>query len=91
MQAGGRGKAGGVKLAETPEDAVARAGDILGMDIKGLTVHRVLVAPAADIQDEYYFSFLVDRANRDYPPAPAPSPPPVRPAPRRPPRRPRPS
>jgi succinyl-CoA synthetase beta subunit len=66
VQAGGRGKAGGVKLAETPEDAVARAGDILGMDIKGLTVHRVLIAPAADIQDEYYFSFLVDRANRDY-------------------------
>jgi succinyl-CoA synthetase beta subunit len=66
VQAGGRGKAGGVKLAETPEDAVARAGDILGMQIKGLTVHRVLVAPAADIEDEYYFSFLVDRANRDY-------------------------
>jgi succinyl-CoA synthetase beta subunit len=66
VQAGGRGKAGGVKLAETPQDAVARAGDILGMQIKGLTVHRVLVAPAADIKDEYYFSFLVDRANRDY-------------------------
>ena len=66
VQAGGRGKAGGVKLAETPEDAVSRAEDILGMDIKGLTVHRVLIAPAADIRDEYYFSFLVDRANRDY-------------------------
>ncbi len=66
VQAGGRGKAGGVKLAETPQDAVARAGDILGMEIKGLTVHRVLVAPAADIKDEYYFSFLVDRANRGY-------------------------
>jgi succinyl-CoA synthetase beta subunit len=66
VQAGGRGKAGGVKLAETPQDAVARAQDILGMAIKGLTVHRVLVAPAADIKDEYYFSFLVDRANRNY-------------------------
>ena len=66
VQAGGRGKAGGVKLAENPQDAVARAEDILGMDIKGLTVHRVLIAPAADIKDEYYFSFLVDRANRDY-------------------------
>jgi succinyl-CoA synthetase beta subunit len=66
VQAGGRGKAGGVKLAETPEDAVARAEDILGMQIKGLTVHRVLIAPTADIQEEYYFSFLVDRANRNY-------------------------
>jgi succinyl-CoA synthetase beta subunit len=66
VKAGGRGKAGGVKLAETPQDAVARAGDILGMEIKGLTVHRVLVAPAADIKDEYYFSFLLDRADRGY-------------------------
>ena len=66
VQAGGRGKAGGVKLAENPQEAVARAEEILGMDIKGLTVHRVLIAPAADIKDEYYFSFLVDRANRDY-------------------------
>jgi succinyl-CoA synthetase beta subunit len=66
VKTGGRGKAGGVKLAESPEDAVARANDILGMDIKGHTVHRVLVAPTADIAEEYYFSFLVDRANRDY-------------------------
>ncbi|HET9829366.1 MAG TPA: ADP-forming succinate--CoA ligase subunit beta [Nocardioidaceae bacterium] len=66
VQAGGRGKAGGVKLAETPREAVTRAEDILGMQIKGLTVHRVLVAPAADIKDEYYFSFLVDRADRGY-------------------------
>jgi succinyl-CoA synthetase beta subunit len=66
VQAGGRGKAGGVKLAENPQEAVARARDILGMEIKGLTVHRVLVAPTAEIKDEYYFSFLVDRANRDY-------------------------
>ncbi len=66
VKTGGRGKAGGVKLAQDAQDAVAKAGEILGMDIKGHTVHRVLVAPAADIAEEYYFSFLVDRANRDY-------------------------
>jgi succinyl-CoA synthetase beta subunit len=66
VKAGGRGKAGGVKLAENPDEAVEKARDILGMDIKGHTVHRVLIAPAADIKDEYYFSYLVDRANRDY-------------------------
>jgi succinyl-CoA synthetase beta subunit len=66
VKVGGRGKAGGVKLAENPDEAVARATDILGMDIKGHTVHRVLVAPTADIADEYYFSFMVDRANRTY-------------------------
>ena len=66
VKAGGRGKAGGVKLAESPTEAVARAGEILGMDIKGHTVHRVLIAPAADIAEEYYLSFLVDRSNRAY-------------------------
>ena len=66
VKTGGRGKAGGVKLAEDPDEAAARAGDILGMDIKGHTVHRVLLAPAADIAEEYYFSFLVDRSNRAY-------------------------
>jgi succinyl-CoA synthetase beta subunit len=66
VKTGGRGKAGGVKLAEDPEEAVARAGDILGMDIKGHTVHKVLIAPTADIAEEYYFSFLVDRAQRAY-------------------------
>jgi succinyl-CoA synthetase beta subunit len=66
VKTGGRGKAGGVKLAQDPQDAVEKAREILGMDIKGHTVHRVLVAPAADIAEEYYFSFLVDRANRDY-------------------------
>jgi len=66
VKIGGRGKAGGVKLARDPQDAVAKASEILGMDIKGHTVHRVLIAPAADIADEYYFSFLVDRANRNY-------------------------
>ncbi len=66
VKAGGRGKAGGVKLAEGPEEAVAHAGAILGMEIKGLTVRQVLVAPAADIAQEYYFSFLVDRAAGGY-------------------------
>ena len=66
VKVGGRGKAGGVKLAQDPADAVARAQEILGMDIKGHTVRRVLVAPAADIVEEYYFSFLVDRAQRNY-------------------------
>ena len=66
VKVGGRGKAGGVKLAENPQEAVERAEAILGMDIKGHTVHRVLVAPTAEIAEEYYFSFLVDRANRGF-------------------------
>jgi succinyl-CoA synthetase beta subunit len=66
VKAGGRGKAGGVKLAKSPDEARDRAADILGMQIKGLTVHRVLIAPAADISAEYYFSFLLDRAKRAY-------------------------
>jgi len=66
VKVGGRGKAGGVKLAADPDEAAARGGEILGMDIKGHTVHRVLVVPAVDIAEEYYFSFLVDRANRAY-------------------------
>ena len=66
VKAGGRGKAGGVKLAKTPAEAEEHATAILGMEIKGLTVHRVLIAPAASIEEEYYFSFLLDRANRRY-------------------------
>src|SRR3954453_18896739 len=66
VKVGGRGKAGGVKLAENPDEAGGRARDILGMDIKGHTVHRVLIAPTADIAEEYYFSFLVDRTNRNH-------------------------
>ncbi len=66
VKTGGRGKAGGVKLAENPDEAVAKADQILGMDIKGHTVRRVLIAPTADIAEEYYFSFLVDRSNRKY-------------------------
>ena len=66
VHAGGRGKAGGVKLAKTPDEAFEHASNILGMTIKDLTVHRVLIAPAASIEEEYYFSFLLDRANRSY-------------------------
>ena len=66
VKAGGRGKAGGVKLAKTPDEAKAHAEAILGMEIKGLTVNRVLIAPAADIVEEYYFSYLLDRSNRSY-------------------------
>jgi succinyl-CoA synthetase beta subunit len=63
---GGRGKAGGVKLAKNPAETREIAGAILGMDIKGHTVHKVLVAHAADIAEEYYVSFLLDRANRSF-------------------------
>jgi succinyl-CoA synthetase beta subunit len=66
VKIGGRGKAGGVKVARTPDDARADAEQILGMDIKGHTVHRVLVDPGADIREEYYVSFLLDRANRTF-------------------------
>jgi succinyl-CoA synthetase beta subunit len=66
VKTGGRGKAGGVKLAETPEETQSRAEAILGLDIKGHIVHRVLVTPASDIAEEYYFSFLLDRANRTF-------------------------
>jgi succinyl-CoA synthetase beta subunit len=66
VKTGGRGKAGGVKLAASPEEARAKASDILGMDIKGHVVRRVLVTPASDIAEEYYFSFLLDRANRTF-------------------------
>jgi succinyl-CoA synthetase beta subunit len=66
VKVGGRGKAGGVKLAEHPEEARARAADILGMDIKGHTVHKVMITTTADIVEEYYFSYLLDRANRTF-------------------------
>jgi succinyl-CoA synthetase beta subunit len=64
VKTGGRGKAGGVKLAANPDEAKARAQDILGLDIKGHEVRRVLVTEATDIAEEYYVSFLLDRANR---------------------------
>ena len=66
VKIGGRGKAGGVKLADDPDDAEARAQDILGLDIKGHITHQVLVAQASDIAEEYYFSFLLDRSNRTF-------------------------
>ncbi|PJE94782.1 ADP-forming succinate--CoA ligase subunit beta [Streptomyces carminius] len=66
VKTGGRGKAGGVKLASDPADAVEKAGRILGMDIKGHTVHKVMLAQTADIAEEYYVSFLLDRANRTF-------------------------
>jgi succinyl-CoA synthetase beta subunit len=66
VKVGGRGKAGGVKLAEGPDEAVARSEDILGMDIKGHTVNKVMLTVTADIAEEYYFSYLLDRANRTF-------------------------
>jgi succinyl-CoA synthetase beta subunit len=66
VKVGGRGKAGGVKLAADPADAVAKADAILGMDIKGHTVHKVMLAETADIKEEYYVSFLLDRTNRTF-------------------------
>ncbi|MEO8251086.1 MAG: ADP-forming succinate--CoA ligase subunit beta [Chloroflexota bacterium] len=61
---GGRGKAGGVKLAATPNEAAQRAAEIIGLDIKGVTVRTVLVAPAADIAKEYYVAFILDRGGQ---------------------------
>lgn len=61
VHAGGRGKAGGVKLAKTPAEAAEIASHILGMQIKGLTVHKVLVVPAADIASEAYMGLILDR------------------------------
>ena len=66
VKAGGRGKAGGVKLARSPEEAGERAKDILALTIKDLPVRRVMVTQGADIAEEYYFSVLLDRSNRTY-------------------------
>jgi succinyl-CoA synthetase beta subunit len=66
VKTGGRGKAGGVKLASDPDEAQAKAEKILGMDIKGHTVHSVLVAEDIDIAEEYYLSFLLDRSERTF-------------------------
>ena len=66
VKTGGRGKAGGVKVAKSPDEAAEAGEAILGMDIKGHTVHRVMVAQGAKIAEEYYFSVLLDRANRSY-------------------------
>jgi succinyl-CoA synthetase beta subunit len=66
VKTGGRGKAGGVKIARSADEAAEKAGEILGMDIKGHTVHRVMVAAGARIAQEFYFSLLLDRAERRY-------------------------
>ncbi|MFC9928492.1 ADP-forming succinate--CoA ligase subunit beta [Streptomyces sp. NPDC127190] len=67
VKVGGRGKAGGVKLAASTDEAVKHAENILGMDIKGHTVHKVMIAETApEIVEEYYVSFLLDRANRTF-------------------------
>jgi succinyl-CoA synthetase beta subunit len=66
VKTGGRGKAGGVKVAKSPEEAEQHAAAILGMDIKGHTVGTVMIAQGARIAEEYYFSLLLDRANRSY-------------------------
>ncbi|AKT52957.1 ADP-forming succinate--CoA ligase subunit beta [Arsenicicoccus sp. oral taxon 190] len=66
VKTGGRGKAGGVKVAKTADEAESYAQQILGMDIKGHTVHTVMIAQGAKIAEEYYFSLLLDRAHRNY-------------------------
>jgi succinyl-CoA synthetase beta subunit len=66
VKTGGRGKAGGVKVAANPQEARTRAEAMLGMDIRGHTVHRVLVTAACDIAEEYYVSVLLDRTNRTF-------------------------
>ena len=66
VKVGGRGKAGGVKLADNADDAKTKAAAILGMDIKGHTVNKVMIAQAAPIDSEYYLSILLDRANRNF-------------------------
>lgn len=66
VKAGGRGKAGGVKVAEDAAEAKEKASAILGMDIKGHTVHKVMIAGAAPIAQEYYLAILLDRSNRTF-------------------------
>jgi succinyl-CoA synthetase beta subunit len=66
VKTGGRGKAGGVKIAKSPDEAEAEAAEILGLDIKGHVVKTVMIAEGANIAEEYYFSLLLDRAERRY-------------------------
>ncbi|GAA2331194.1 ADP-forming succinate--CoA ligase subunit beta [Saccharopolyspora halophila] len=66
VKTGGRGKAGGVKLAENADEAQSKAEAILGLDIKGHITNKVLITSASDIAEEYYFSFLLDRTNRNF-------------------------
>ena len=64
VHVGGRGKAGGIKMAQSPDEAEKIAGQILGMEIKGLRVEKVLVTEAIDIDKEYYLGVIVDRARQ---------------------------
>jgi len=66
VKVGGRGKAGGVKLADTVAEVETHASNILGMDIKGHTVEKIMLTVTADIDKEYYYSYLLDRANRTF-------------------------
>ncbi len=66
VKTGGRGKAGGIKVATSPDDAAAKAAEILGLEIKGHVVRKVMLAETADIAAEYYVSYLLDRANRTF-------------------------
>jgi succinyl-CoA synthetase beta subunit len=66
VKTGGRGKAGGIKIAKSPDEAAAHAEEVLGLDIKGHVVKKVMIAEGADIAEEYYFSLLLDRADRRY-------------------------
>jgi succinyl-CoA synthetase beta subunit len=66
VKIGGRGKAGGVKVAHSPQEAKEKAAQILGLDIKGHIVKSVMIAQGADIDKEYYFSILLDRSNRTF-------------------------
>ena len=66
VQVGGRGKAGGIKLAENADEVRTHAGNILGMDIKGHVVRRLWIEHASDIAEEYYASFTLDRAAKKH-------------------------
>ncbi len=66
VKTGGRGKAGGVKIAKSPDEAAEKAEQILGLDIKGHVVKKLMIAEGADIAEEYYFSILLDRSERRY-------------------------
>ena len=66
VQVGGRGKAGGIKLATNNDELITHTNEILGMDIKGHTVEKILIEEASDIKEEYYLSFTLDRSEKKY-------------------------
>jgi len=66
VQVGGRGKAGGIKLATNNDELITYTNEILGMDIKGHTVEKILIEEASDIKEEYYLSFTLDRSEKKY-------------------------